>query len=557
MSSPSPERRRRSPAENEIPADSPDASSAPRKPRTRRPQAVAEAPDEEFSLIDFAKKWYSDNFQQADGKARAKALVVSTAVHIFGVLLLAFVVVSNVRQKDGGGQYWLVEGWGDGPGGGGDGGQGGVEDSMQPVVVTATASAPVAIGTEVSTSATTVGAVPSEGATASNSGTGGSGPGGTPGPIGPPGGANRLGNRGGARRSGSLEESAGSNASAVRRCIDAGAGWLVRQQSKGGNWQLHTGYPDAGESVIRTDAGATALALLVLLGDGNTHLAGPHKEPVRKGLTWLRSIQKSDGDYHDHVELGRQTAFYAHSQATLAMCEAYALTGDPALKDSATKAVGFLLASQHPSKGGWRYQPQDDKSMGDLSVTGWCLMALHTARMAKIDIPSETFGGASAFLDSVEVSNGSRYKYLPNDPNNKMSPAMTAEGLLCRQWLGWPKNWPAMNDGVKFLLAPEQAPQWAAGRRNVYEWYYVAQTLHNIGGDDWKNWYGPVARLIIDHQKKAGSNKAPTDIMGSWGPKDPRGANEEYSEKAGRLYLTALCLLVLETPYRHTPVYEE
>ena len=46
--------------------------------------------------------------------------------------------------------------------------------------------------------------------------------------------------------------------------IAAGLGWLARHQEKGGNWKLHEGYPDVGERVIRTDAGATALALLAL-----------------------------------------------------------------------------------------------------------------------------------------------------------------------------------------------------------------------------------------------------------------------------------------------------
>src|SRR5439155_6295816 len=49
------------------------------------------------------------------------------------------------------------------------------------------------------------------------------------------------------------------------RGIGAGLSWLVRKQEKGGNWKLHEGYPDAGERVIRTDTGATALALLAFL----------------------------------------------------------------------------------------------------------------------------------------------------------------------------------------------------------------------------------------------------------------------------------------------------
>ena len=334
--------------------------------------------------------------------------------------------------------------------------------------------------------------------------------------------------------------------------IAGGLVWLARHQEKGGNWRLHEGYPDPGERVIRTDAGATALALLAMLGDGNTITEGPHAKSVAKGVAFLKSIQKANGDYHDHEELGRQTAFYAHSQATIAMCEAYALTSDASLKSSCERAVKFLLESQHPKDGGWRYQPQSGESVGDLSVTGWALMALHSARIAKLNVPFDNFERASLFLESVSEQNGARYKYQPNDPLEKISPAMTAEGLLCRQWLGWPKDHPSQKDALKYLLSEENKPSWAPGRRNVYAWYYTAQVLHNIGGPEWQAWYQQTSQLILQGQASGGGV-----VGGSWHPTKPPGSNEEYAAKAGRLYLTCLCLLVLETPIRHAAIYPE
>ncbi len=334
--------------------------------------------------------------------------------------------------------------------------------------------------------------------------------------------------------------------------IAGGLAWLARQQEKSGNWKLHEGYPDAGERVIRTDAGATALALLAMLGDGNTTTEGLHAKSVAKGVAYLKSKQKANGDYHDHEELGRQTAFYAHSQATIAMCEAYALTGDPSLKSSCERAVKYLLDSQHPKDGGWRYQPQSGESMGDLSVTGWALMALHSARIAKINVPFDNFERATLFLESVSEQNGARYKYQPNDPLEKISPAMTAEGLLCRQWLGWPKEHPSQQDALKYLLSAENKPSWAPGRRNVYGWYYTAQALHNVGGPEWQAWYQHTSELILKGQITGGG-----EVGGSWHPTKPPGSNEEYAAKGGRLYLTAMCLLVLETPIRHAAIYPE
>ncbi len=355
-----------------------------------------------------------------------------------------------------------------------------------------------------------------------------------------------LGGRGSAQRD-DLVRGAGGNPDA-KKAVDKALGWLVRQQQKEGRWQLDAGYPDAGR--IKTDTGATALALLAFLGAGETHQDGPHQRNVQRGIDWLLSTQKSNGDLFDIFEEGRDAHFYAHAQATIVLCEALALTHDRNLLKPAENAVAFLVNAQNPKLGGWKYRVLDETGIGDLSVTGWALMALHTARMAEIDVPPEAYLVASSFLDSVQENAGdeAHYKYRPDWPaaRNQRWP-MTAEGLLCRQWLGWPREYPALQRGVAYLLSDENEPTWDDGKRNLYAWYYTAQTLHNLGGDEWKRWYKRVQDEIVSHQA----------ADGSWHPNRPAGAVLEHSAEAGRLYLTSLCVLVLETPYRHAALYGE
>lgn len=339
----------------------------------------------------------------------------------------------------------------------------------------------------------------------------------------------------------------------IRTATKYGLEWLKRQQQAGGNWKLHEGYPDPGYRPLRTDSGATALALLAFLGDGHTHQKpGPYRDVVDNGLKWLVGIQKPDGGFHDHVELGRQTAFYAHSQATIAVCEAFALTGDESLRKPAEKAVRFLVQSQNPEKGGWKYQPQEATSRGDLSVTGWALMALHSARAAGVDVPDDAFELAAKFLDSVQERGGSRYRYEPPPTPRSFSPAMTAEGLLCRQFLGWPADHPPLQEGIAYLLQPENQPQWLAGgtsQPHVYSWYYTGHVLHNAGGSEWKNWYAGTAAMIVQKQSRRPGRKL--DVHGSWDPRSANAGYYGYGQYGGRLYMTAMCLLVLELPYRH------
>lgn len=360
-----------------------------------------------------------------------------------------------------------------------------------------------------------------------------------------------------------LKDSGGTKQ--TEQAVAMGLNWLKNVQHDDGHWELyqppnekdkktgkldwrvHPGYPDGGTT--KTDTGATALALLAFLGAGHTHHKGEFQKEVRKGLTWLKTIQLPNGDLHDgsRREEGLQTSFYAHGQATIVLCEAYGLTADSGLLDPAQKALTYIYNAQNPSNGGWKYRPQGE---GDLSVTGWQLMALQSARMAKLVVPAEVLDRAAGFLDQVQVQNGARYKYDLN-PSPPFSPAMTAEGLLCRQYLGWPREHPALRDGVAFLMQPENLPRWTAGRRNVYAWYYATQVLHNIQGKDWETWNAALREELVKNQVKGGKQG------GSWHPTQPEGDHYEYAAAGGRLYVTAMCILMMEVYYRHLPLYRD
>ncbi|MEZ6055636.1 MAG: prenyltransferase/squalene oxidase repeat-containing protein [Planctomycetaceae bacterium] len=340
-----------------------------------------------------------------------------------------------------------------------------------------------------------------------------------------------------------------------RKAIDRSLAWIVRQQFPDGHWSLQGPYPDGASTRWSTDVGGTGLALLALLGDGHTPQLGNHSAAVAKGLKWLQGTQQSSGVFYQGVEEGREPTFYAHSIATMVMCEALTLTGDEQYRAAAEKGIEYLVRSQNPVEGGWGYRPLDETGEGDLSVSGWALMALHTARMADIEVPGGAFLLASRFLDRCQEApaNESRYKYRPNfspATDIEQRAAMTASGLLARQWMGWPKNYPPLIVGVDFLLEENQQPRWEAYHRNAYGWYYAAEVLHNYGGDRWKEWFADLQQMVVSAQKTRGRDS------GSWDPNTPVGSPHEWSDKSGRLYLTVLCTLILETPFRHEPLYE-
>ena len=166
-------------------------------------------------------------------------------------------------------------------------------------------------------------------------------------------------------------------------------------------------------------------------------------------------------------------------------------------------------------------------------------MALMSARSASIEIPETALRRVGAFLNSVDSANGSRYSYKPNMPP---TPAMTAEGLLCRMYLGWPRDSKALNLGIKELLANYlfRGPD-----RSYYYWYYATQVMHHAGGKDWEAWNEAMKPQLLTMQVKEGNE------TGSWDPADAM-----FDRVAGRLYATCMVLYCLEVYYRHMPIYE-
>ncbi len=325
------------------------------------------------------------------------------------------------------------------------------------------------------------------------------------------------------------------------KAVNDGLEWIVRHQRPDGSWTLDVNEV-CGEcpsrAAIVSQTGATGLALLPLLGAGHIHtVKGPHQAAVRKGVEWLVANQAPDGDLHVG---GTGTAYlYSHSIAAMALCEAYGLSRDPALRKPAERAAAFLVASQDAGGGGWRYRPGQE---GDTSVFGWSLFALRSANLAGIPIPKKTVQRCTNYLNSAAFDRKRiLYSY---QPGQSASPVMTAEALVGRQLLGWGRDHPALARGAARVASHLQTSE----DRNIYYWYYATQLLHNMRNKDWERWNPHVREALIDaqiHEDGCGH--------GSWDPAYPSA--DRWGMSAGRLYQTSLSILTLEVYYRYLPLY--
>ncbi len=196
-----------------------------------------------------------------------------------------------------------------------------------------------------------------------------------------------------------------------------GLAWLAGKQAEDGHWSF-----EASESAATTAAGgeggqqptssggqsqeggsvaATAFGVLPFLGAGITHKQSPSEPAVLKeyrskvlsALQWLgkqqivtREDPRKDGELPGGIA--------AHALGTLAICEAYGISNDPAITVSAQRAVKHLLQTQ-TKEGGWG---DDPAKPGDVATVGWVVLALRSGRDAGLTIDKPVFDRIGKFL---------------------------------------------------------------------------------------------------------------------------------------------------------------
>ena len=324
--------------------------------------------------------------------------------------------------------------------------------------------------------------------------------------------------------------------------------WFSRHQLPNGSWTLKhnlacrnaCGNPCKELKRAKQINAATSLALLPFLGAGQTHMEGEFERVVFRGLQFLAQNGKPGKvrgmPVIDYRGVGGN--MYDHGLAAIVLCEAYAMTGDPALAGPAQAAINFIVTAQC-SDGGWRYTPRQS-SGGDTSVVGWQVMALKSGYMGHLAVPPSSIQGSILFMNKVQSNGGAQYGYA--EPSDNYKSGVTAVGLLCRMYTGWKKEDPRIVKGVELLA--KHAP--SKEGTNLYLDYYAAQVLRQYGGPLWDEFNVKLRDFLVAKQAKDGGAK------GSWHFSDKGHFNE-----AGRLCQTSFATMILEVYYRHMPLYAD
>ena len=336
--------------------------------------------------------------------------------------------------------------------------------------------------------------------------------------------------------------------------VDRGLDWLSRQQEKDGRFPSE----DAVQPAI------TSLAVMAFLSRGHVPDRGQYGAQLSKAIDFVLSTQRRQGEFSflpveppaGHMLPG-QTSTYNHSIAGLMLGEVYGMTaGDRSRKieSAINRALIYHREIQSRTKqtphdiGGWRYGfPDSPDASSDMSVTGWGLMFLRSARNAEFNVPKQYFDEGLDFVercyekDSTQHELGIfRYRPLLSDPkgNPQISLANTSSAMLTLV-LGGRQDHESIGVGAKWFQSHDYPRHWQIGYFYLST-YYSSQAMSQVGGETWNKVFPQIARNLLNEQA----------ADGSW----PSEVSSE--RKFGSNYTTSLAILALTPPYQLLPIFQ-
>ena len=358
----------------------------------------------------------------------------------------------------------------------------------------------------------------------------------------------------------------------VEACVMRSLRWLKKNQAADGSWPA-------------TKPAMTGLAILTFLAHGETPgQSAEFGDTVRRALQYLITTQDKNGFF-----AGEDGNRYAHHIAAYALCEAYAMTRNPEVKEAAEKAIIPTIKGQH-ANGGWDYKIAiTDRD--DTSVMGWASQSIKAAHNCG-DLLSEPEYETIMTTDGRPSSLEKAYQLAPKGFLKNFHPeggfgytgkshdsGLSAVGVLCMQLMGqgnhdavkktlkvmddWTLGWG--NSGAKdskgnAYKLPDGVQTFkqhvGSGACPQYYAYYATQAMFQAGGERWKRWN----KMMSDVYPKVQivSSKETSGYVDHKGQPQEIGYFQNDDQHTQRPVMdTCLATLQLEVYYRYLPTFKE
>jgi len=309
----------------------------------------------------------------------------------------------------------------------------------------------------------------------------------------------------------------------AQEAVDAGLAYLARTQGRDGAWRSNGrrgNYPVA----------MTSLAGLALLMNGNTTTQGPYASSVDRAARFLLGSVNDNGLI---VRLGEHTSrsMHGHGFAMLFLGELYGMTEDLDRQKKIHRALSSAidLTSRSQSRlGGWYYTPGSTNDEGSVTITQ--VQGLRACRNAGLAVSKEVIDQAMNYL-ALSVNSDGGIKYRAGRPGASRSP-ITAAAVCCWFNAGDYDN-PMARRALKF--ARQEITVEKHQGHYYYAHLYLAQALYLSGPGDWAAYFPKMRDHLIRLQ----------DSEGAW-----------MGDYVGKVYGTAIALVILQLPYNQLPIMQ-
>jgi hypothetical protein len=308
----------------------------------------------------------------------------------------------------------------------------------------------------------------------------------------------------------------------------------------------------------------TSLCVLAFMAHGHIPGEGPYGDCLERATNFIVKCQKPNGlivlEGYGGREISRNVGHhegvagaYNHAISSLTLAEMYGMSPEKkslAIQKAIGRAVDASLTMQRWPKdfpydrGGWRYINDYDQTESDLSVTGWELMFLRSARNAGFNVPQATIDDAVAYVRRTFDDRYGTFNYRINRGDGR-SRGMTGAGILALGHAGFHHSEEAQRAGRVLLEysfevynSTEPFPK---RDRYHYSLFMCCQGMYQLGGPYWEEFFPRTVSAVLRNQA----------ANGSW-------AAEAFhrDQRYGNSYTTALAVLALGAPNQFLPIFQ-
>ncbi len=333
--------------------------------------------------------------------------------------------------------------------------------------------------------------------------------------------------------------------------VDKALTWLAAEQRPDGSFPTR----DQGQPAI------TSLCVMAFLSAGHQPGQGKYGDVIDKAIDYVLETQQESGLFSrlplegGVVHQGASHAApYNHAIAGLMLTEVYGQVS-PARAAKIRPAVVLALKETarqqvEPAKtdpidvGGWRYPYAiGGWSVSDLSVTGWQLKFLRSAKNAQFEIHDEEITSATKYVESTFRAEEGEFYYGRLGPNDQYSSrGLMGVGALSLALAGKHDTEMARQAGDWIIAHPFDVYHATNHKydRFHYAAYYCSNAMAQLGGANWEKFFPVLAKTLLEAQ----------DANGSW--LSESGEDSMY----GPVYPTALSVLSLTPAYQLLPIYQ-